>query len=159
MPYSEAAYLVTIVNGAGVPARFAIPLLADRYGAINLLIPSAFCLTVTAFAWLAASDRIGMYVWAAFYGLCSGGFQSLIPTGYASITKELNTLGTRLGMGFTVMSFAALTGPPLGGAIQSAPGGGYRAAQVWAAVSTLSCATMLATARMRKVGWELRKKC
>ncbi|KEY69827.1 hypothetical protein S7711_08610 [Stachybotrys chartarum IBT 7711] len=158
MPYTEAAYLVTIINGAGVPARFIIPMLADKYGPLNLLVPTGYGLSVIAFCWLAASDRVGLYAWTAFYGLLSGGFQSLMPTGVASITKRLDHLGTRLGMCFMVMSFAA-TGPPIGGAIQSAEGGGYRAAQIWAALSTVMCAVLLTLARIRKTGWALEEKC
>ena len=54
MPYTEAAYLVTIINGAGVPARVIIPMLADKYGPLNLLVPTGYGLSVIAFCWLAA---------------------------------------------------------------------------------------------------------
>ncbi|CAH0046662.1 unnamed protein product [Clonostachys solani] len=155
MPYSEAAYLVTIVNGVGVPARLVIPLLAGRYGPLNMMIIMGSCVTVMAFCWLATSDRVGMYVWAAIYGLFSGGFQSLIPTGLASITKSLDMVGTRLGMFFTVISFAALTGPPIGGAIQTAEHGGYRVAEIWAALATFLCTVFVAITRVRKVGWKI----
>lgn len=143
----------------GLPARVLTPLLADKVGPINIIAPAGLCIAIIAFCWMAVVSVPGYYAFAVFYGVASGAFQCLMPTGVASITKRLDKVGTRLGMCFSILSFAGLTGPPLGGALQSATGGGYTAAQAWAASSTLVCAALLFTARFLKTGWTVKVKC
>ncbi|KAH0553025.1 hypothetical protein GP486_006776 [Trichoglossum hirsutum] len=63
------------------------------------------------------------------YGLFSGVLVSLPPATIASITKNPNEYGTRIGMAFAVCAFGVLTGNPIGGALltsASASGGGGR---------------------------------
>jgi hypothetical protein len=55
-------------------------------------------------------------------------------------------IGTRLGMVFSLMGFAGLSGPPIGGAIQSAMGGRFLGSQIWAASSSMICACVLTVA-------------
>lgn len=137
-----------VINGAGIPARVIVGLLADRYGPLNTFIPTGICLTAVAFSWLAISGPTGLFIWTAFYGLFSAGFQSLIPSGVAAITKRMEVVGVRLGMCFTVMSFAALSGPPIGGAIQEAAGGDYGASQIWAGLADAASVALVTTARV-----------
>ncbi|CAG9990986.1 unnamed protein product [Clonostachys byssicola] len=146
--YTEATYLIMIINGTGIPARIIVGLLADRFGPFNTSIPTGLCLTAVAFSWLGISNRVGIFAWTAFYGLFSAGIQSLIPSGVASISERMDMIGARLGMCFTVMSFAALSGPPIGGAIQNTAGGSYGAAQVWAGLADASCALLIILARV-----------
>lgn len=62
-------------------------------------------------------------------------------------------------MGFTALSFAALTGPVIGGALQSADGGSYSKAIIFAGTVTLVAAGCAGIARVSKGGWKLRVKC
>ena len=63
-----------------------------------------------------------------------------------------------MGMVFTVVSFACLSGPPLGGALLEKRGGGYLYAQMFAA-SALSCGCLtLLAARLVKTGWQLKAR-
>lgn len=158
LPYSEATLLVTIVNGVGLPARVLTPLLADPIGPLNIIAPAGLCLAIIAYCWVAVDSVPGHYVFTVFYGVASGAFQCLMPTGVASITKRLDKVGTRLGMCFSILSFAGLTGPPLGGALQ-ATANSFKAPQAWAATSTLICAALLFTARFLKTGPKLKVKC
>ncbi|KAJ3541329.1 hypothetical protein NM208_g4667 [Fusarium decemcellulare] len=128
MTYSNASLLTTIINGTGLPARILVPILADRIGPLNTIAPAGLCVAVVAYSWLAIKDVTGIWVFAAFYGIASGAFQSLMPTGVASITKRLDSMGTRIGMCFSIVSFAGLTGPPIGGLIQSASDDDYTGA-------------------------------
>ncbi|KAH9904409.1 major facilitator superfamily domain-containing protein [Xylariomycetidae sp. FL2044] len=159
LSYSDASILVIILNGAGLPFRVIPPLFADRIGPINVLIPVSFTWVIVAFCWLAVKDVPGYYAFTVFYGIASGAFQCLIPTTVASITKHLNTVGTRLGMAFSIVSFASLTGPPIGGALQSARGGEFSGAQGWAAGVTLLAFLFFSAARVYRGGWKLSSRC
>lgn len=128
-------------------------------GQLNILFPTICCLVIVAYSWLAVSGVTGLYVFTCFYGLVSGAFQCLIPSTVASLTPEMSMVGTRLGMMFSTVSFAALTGPPIGGALQSAMGGRYTGASVWAATATLICAVLICASRVAKVGWKAGVKC
>ena len=142
-----------------MPFRVLPPLLADRIGPINVLIPVAFFWAIVTWCWFAVGSVPQYYVFTVFYGICAGAFQCLIPTTVASITDRLDMVGTRLGMAFAVVSFASLTGPPIGGALQGAMDGRFTGAQAWAAsVTTLSMA-MFGFARFYLSGWQLAKKC
>ncbi|KAK8077791.1 MFS-type transporter [Apiospora saccharicola] len=159
LDYSTASTLIIILNGAGLPFRVIPPLVADRIGPINVLIPVAFFWTIVTWCWFAVGSVPQYYVFTVFYGISAGAFQCLIPTTVASITDRLDMVGTRLGMAFAVVSFASLTGPPIGGALQGAMAGHFTGAQAWAAcVTTLSMA-MFGFARFHLSGWEVAKKC
>lgn len=60
---------------------------------------------------MAVDSATSFYVFTIFYGIINGAFQCLIPTCVARLTPDLNMVGTRLGMAFATVSFAALTGP------------------------------------------------
>ncbi|TKA82567.1 hypothetical protein B0A55_01196 [Friedmanniomyces simplex] len=115
-------------------------------------------MTITAYSWLAVASLPGLYAFTTVYGLVSAAFQCLIPSTVASLTPDLRMVGSRLGMAFSTLSFAALTGPPIGGALQSAMGGQYWGATVFAATSTAVCFGLMGAARVAKVGWGLRAK-
>lgn len=153
MPYTEAAILITIVNGVGMPFRILTPMLASRIGTLNTMSLTIICTSLTGFTWLAVTDRTGTYVFTTIYGIFCACAQCLMPTGMASITPRLDKVGTRLGMAFAVASFAGLTGPPLGGAMQAAGGDGFRAAQGWAASVTMVAGLLMAAARFTKTDW------
>jgi MFS family permease len=156
MSYANASYLIMLVNGAGLPARILLPIVADRIGPLNIIASCCVGFAIILSTWFGVSHVAGLYVFTTFLGMASGATQSLMPTTVASITKRLDTVGTRLGMCFSVCSFASLTGPPIGGALQSA--GDYTHAQIWAVVSAIAGAALLVSARIFKVGW-VKAKC
>lgn len=156
LPFSTSITITIILNGVGAPARVIPPFFADRYGQLNTLVPILTCLAIVSFTWLAVSTTPGLYTFTVFYGVASAAFQCLIPSTVASITTEMNQFGTRLGMAFGSLSFAALTGPSLGGALQQAMGGKFLGAQLWAAVCCAVCVGLVACARVKKVGWKVR---
>lgn len=159
MSYSDSAVLVILINGAGIPGRIIPPLLADRTGQLNITGPVVLAFAVCSFAWLAVSNAAGYYAFTSIYGLLGASFQCLISSTAASLTPDLNMVGTRLGMAFSIMSFGALTGPPIGGALQNADGGRFTGAQLWAAVYALIAGVLILGARICKVGWRLSAKC
>ncbi|KAI1453893.1 MFS general substrate transporter [Annulohypoxylon moriforme] len=159
LTYSAASIMVILINGAGIVFRVIPPIIADRIGPINVMFPVTFAWALVAFCWLGVDSVPGLYVFTCFYGICSGSFQCLTATAVASITKRLDTVGTRLGMAFSISSFASLTGPPIGGAIQAASGGKFTGAQAWAASMTFIGFLCFAFVRVNKAGWELKVRC
>ena len=156
MSFADSSILTTIINAVGLPTRVLIPFVADRIGPLNTIAPAGLCVAIVAYTWLAVHNETGVYLFSIFYGIASGAFQSLMPTGVASITKRLDTIGTRMGMCFSLISFAGLSGPPIGGSLQSKSLAG---AHVWAVLSSTLAAAFLVVARVLKVGWKVKTRC
>lgn len=83
----------------------------------------------------------------------------MFPVGLSSMTSDPSRQGTRLGMAFTIVSFATLTGQPIAGAIIKAQDGHYVGAQAFAGSCLIlgSCSFVIAKAiRAKKLeqGWK-----
>ncbi|KAI0429921.1 major facilitator superfamily domain-containing protein [Xylaria sp. FL1042] len=156
LPYSSASTLVVIINGVGLPVRILVPIVADRVGNFNVIIPVLLIWTIVSFTWLAVHNISGYYAFTVVYGIVAASFQCLFPSTVARITPRLDTLGTRLGMAFSVSAISSLTGPPIGGAIQTASGGGFRAPQIWAATVMLLAFLLLTSVRLHMGGLNLK---
>ncbi|KAK3314196.1 major facilitator superfamily domain-containing protein [Apodospora peruviana] len=148
--YEESLNLLLVMNGVGVIGRLVPNYFADRVGPINIFVPVALIGAVCVFSWMAVNSVAGLYVWACFYGMAAGGIQSLFPAGLTSLTTDFRKTGVRMGMVFTINSFATLTGPPIAGAIITACGGKYFGAQAFAASTLLVGAGFLGAARAVK---------
>lgn len=155
LSYVDSLNLLLLLNGIGVIGRLLPNHVADRVGSVNVFIPVAFAAGLIVLCWIAVHTASGLYVWAIFYGIAAGGIQSLFPAGLSSLTADPRKQGVRLGMVFTIVSLAVLTGPPIAGAIIAAEGGGYSGAQGFAgAVLLLGMLFMVAAkmARSRREG-------
>lgn len=148
--YQDSLNLLLVINGVGIPGRLVPNALADRFGPLTMLIPTLLIGGVAVFSWAAVDSLGGLYAWGAVYGLAAGGIQSLFPAGLASLTADPSKTGIRMGMVFSVCSFATLIGPPIAGAIITASRGRYIGAQVYAGSSLLVGMVMMAAARMVK---------
>ncbi|KAI1130135.1 MFS general substrate transporter [Nemania abortiva] len=155
LSYVDSLNLVLILNGIGILGRLLPNHFADRYGPLNMLGPAALLCGITIFAWMVVDTPAKLYVWASFYGIAAGGIQSLFPAGLSSLTTDPRKQGTRIGMVFTIVSFATLTGNPIAGAIIAADGGRYNGAQAFTGTSLLVGASLIFGARlvrMRRTG-------
>ncbi|KAK2610294.1 hypothetical protein N8I77_003740 [Diaporthe amygdali] len=132
LSYVDSLNLLLLLNGIGIIGRLVPNHLADRWGPINVFVPTAVIAGVCQLTWIAVTSPSGLYAWAVFFGIAAGGIQSLFPAGLSSLTTDLRKSGTRMGMVFTIVSFATLTGPPIAGAIISSCGGQYYGAQAFA---------------------------
>ncbi|KAM0194841.1 hypothetical protein ACHAPQ_002881 [Fusarium lateritium] len=155
--FSDSLNLVIIINGVGVIGRVLSNWLADYTGAINVFAPHALVASMMLYCWMAVSDKPGLYVWSVLYGIIAAAIQSLFPTGVSLLTEDLSKIGSRMGMAFTVASFATLTGPPIAGAIIDHEGG-YKGAQAFAGTAMLLSAGFLIAAKKRRMrrtgaGW------
>lgn len=163
MSYKDSANMIIIFNAVGVPARLFTGHAADRWtGPLNAIIPLLFLNGVLAFCWIGVKTVGGMYAETVFYGLSAGAFQCLFPTTITSLNSDLSKNGVRLGMAFSIFSFAGLTGPPIGGALLTTNGGGrggYMSALLGVGFATMVGTALLFVARIRKGGWNPSKKC
>jgi MFS family permease len=163
MSYIDSANLVIIFNAVGIPTRLLTGHAADRWtGPLNAIIPLIFLNGVLAFTWIGVTTVRGMYAETVFYGLAAGAFQCLFPTTITSLNSDMSKNGVRLGMAFSIFSFAGLTGPPIGGALLTTNGGGrggYMSALLGVGFATMLGTALLCAARGRKDGWKLTKKC
>lgn len=130
---------------------------ADHYsGPLNMLIPAAFGSSLLIYCWAAITSRGGLTAFAVVYGLCASAIQALFPATLSSLTTDLKRTGVKMGMVFSVVSFACLTGPPLAGALIQRDTGDYLYAQIFAGTSLLCGCLTLVAARIVKVGPKLK---
>lgn len=150
----KAFNMVIIMNAVGLPGRLIPNYLADkRIGPLNLMLPTCLTVGILLLTWMRVSTYAGLIVWACFYGFWVAGIQSLFPATLSSLTSDLSKAGTRMGMVFTIVSFACLTGSPIGGALVQMKGGSYWAAQIFSGLVLISGALMLTGSRVAKTGW------
>ncbi|KAK1673101.1 major facilitator superfamily transporter [Colletotrichum godetiae] len=150
LSYNDSLNLLLVLNGVGVPGRILPGYIADRVGSINTLIPMSLASGILMYCWVAVSSTAGLYVWTPFYGLAASAIQSLFPSALSQLTSDPRKQGTRMGMTFTIVSFAVLTGPPIAGAIIEAEGGRYVGAQVYAGSCLLAGMCFWVAAKMVK---------
>jgi len=147
-------------NGLGIVGRILPGFVASRWcGPLNTAIPTATLVAIILYCWIGVGDsRSGLYVFAAIYGFFASAIQSLFAVSLAALTDDLSKVGTRMGMVFSVVAFASLTGSPIAGALIQADGGTYLGAQIWAGTSMLLGAAALTVARLGRTGFVLRAK-
>lgn len=151
LSFEDSLNLLLVCNSFGIIGRLGPNYLADKVGILNMFIPVATIGAISVLAWMGVDSVTGMYIWAAVYGFTAGGTQSLFPAGLTSLTSDIRKTGVRMGMVFTLNSFATLTGPPIAGAIITASGGKYYGAQAFAGTAMLAGAGFLMASRVVKV--------
>ena len=158
MPYPDSLNLLLLLNVVGAPGRLIPAYLADRLGAITMLVPFAFAASLLVYCWAAVSTPPALWAWTALFGLAGGAIQGLFPAGLSLLTSDPRKQGTRIGMVFTLVSFSVLTGPPIDGALIRALDDHFLGAQMFAG----SClflgggfmvAARVAKTRGRENGW------
>ncbi|KAL8928611.1 MAG: hypothetical protein Q9208_001845 [Pyrenodesmia sp. 3 TL-2023] len=150
---AESINNLLIMNGVGLIGRLVPAYFADRYfGPLNTLIPFVFVSGLLIFCWAAVTSKSGLVGFSVVYGLFAAGIQSLFPATTSSLTTEIKKTGVRMGMIFSIVSFASLTGSPLAGALIQKRNGSYLYAQMFAgSVMFCGCLTLVA-ARLAKTG-------
>lgn len=142
--------LLLVMNGIGIPGRVVPAIIADRYsGALSIFIPTVFASGVLLYAWSGVISEPGIWAFAAVDGYFGAGVQSLFPASLASLTPpgEIANVGVSLGTVFTIISFAALSGPPIAGALIAKDGGSYLGAQIFGGTVMVLGAAFLGAAK------------
>lgn len=114
-----ASYIVAILNGASFFGRVIPGVLGDKLGRMNALCAAGVSTGILILCMQAITDNAGIIVFSAFFGFCSGAIVSGMSTVLAQIPKHPGNIGTYMGMGMAVVSYAALIGPPIDGAFVS----------------------------------------
>ncbi|KAJ7626267.1 MFS general substrate transporter [Mycena polygramma] len=149
---TSAFYSLTVLNIATILGRTLPNAIADRYGAINVLIPMTATAGALVFAMLGVSTTAGMFVFALVYGFFSGSFPSLLTAVLAGFSRSVHEIGTRIGVGMAVIGLALLIGNPITGALLTPP------KYTWWAAITFSGVVMLAGVMLLVVARQLAAK-
>ncbi|KAK3693041.1 putative monocarboxylate permease [Podospora appendiculata] len=112
-----AGYLLAILNGASFPGRVLPGVLADKFGRYNMLLAMSAASGVVTLCWTKCETNAGIVVFAVAFGFCSGAIVSGASVTLASCPKDPKNIGTYMGMGLFLSSFAALISPPINGAL------------------------------------------
>ncbi|KAJ3478291.1 hypothetical protein NLG97_g8619 [Lecanicillium saksenae] len=121
----------------------------------TIIIAVASAIFVLAI-WIPVKSTAGIVAFAALFGFSSGGFVSLAPTLIAQVS-DIRYIGSRVGTGFAVMAFGALTGSPIGGAIVSHEHGNYTGLQIFCGVTMAVGVCFFVAARHAQVGFKAAK--
>ncbi|KAH8688855.1 putative MFS monocarboxylate transporter [Talaromyces proteolyticus] len=150
---STSTNLLMIMSAVGTVARIVPGLISDHYtGPLNLLIPFSFATAITAYGWSGVRNIPGVFAFSVIYGIASAGVQGIFPVALSSLTTDLKKIGVRMGMVLTIVSFAALTGSPIAGALVQADQGGYLYMQMFMGSSMLLGTVLLVVARIARFG-------
>lgn len=121
-----ASYLIAILNGASTFGRIIPGILADKLGRLNMLATAALGSGIIILSWSTVETTAGLIVYAVFFGFCSGAIISGSSVAFAICSDDPRDIGTYMGMGMGLGSFAALIGPPVNGALLTKYGGFFQ---------------------------------
>lgn len=147
-----AFYLVSIIQASSVVGRILPSILADRWGPINIVIPSMLGAGILCGAWIGIRDEGGLIVMSILYGICFGLVLSLAPVCVLSILGgDLSQFGTHLGLTMLLASPGVLIGNPISAAIYTSTGH-FSGLQGFATVMLLMAGLMMLLSRTLAVG-------
>ncbi|OJJ49156.1 hypothetical protein ASPZODRAFT_59824 [Penicilliopsis zonata CBS 506.65] len=154
-----ASYLIPILNASSVFGRTIPGWLADRFGRYNVMtIFTGFSAIIVLALWMPSRSNAPVIVFTALYGFSSGAFISLGPALIAQIS-DIRKMGVRNGTFFAIISIAALTGSPIGGAlVPDVLTDSYDKLQIFCGVTMLAGTVFFAVARVLVGGPQLLKK-
>jgi MFS family permease len=105
--------------------------------------------------WLPGKGNAPIIAFAALYGFTSGAFVSLAPALIAQISN-IREIGVRNGSLFAVVSIAALTGSPIGGALVTRDNGGFTYLQIFCGVAMVVGCVLFLLARAQQAGLRMK---
>ncbi|KAI9751560.1 MAG: hypothetical protein M4579_006015 [Chaenotheca gracillima] len=111
-----AFYILSILNAATTVCRLLPNWLADKYGALNLLIPCCFSTALCLYSWKATDSLGGLIGMSMGWSIATGGLVSLAPLAIANLRSDTSESGRRIGLGYTIASIGGLVGNPIAGA-------------------------------------------
>lgn len=155
MGQSMSFYLLTILNAASTFGRLFPNILADKLGPLNVIIPGAFSTGILQFALINTTSPAAVIVIIALYGFFSGTLVSLPATIYVHLAGPQNRgkIGTRMGMGFAVVSIGMLIGTPITGQILDAAG--FKYVWLFGGLFSILGSCFLLLSRMTQAKWKL----
>ncbi|KAH8813395.1 MFS general substrate transporter [Flagelloscypha sp. PMI_526] len=121
VPSDFSFYLVSIANAGSALGRFTAGYFVDKTGVVNITAPASILTAILTYTWPLIHSRSGLIGLAIPYGFSSGMVVStfILPI-YAM--GEIEDVGRRTGMAFSIAALGALAGPPISGAINHRTG-------------------------------------
>jgi MFS family permease len=157
---SLAFYNAAVFNAASTLGRILPNALSDRIGVFNTIAPLSLLLGATLFCLLAVRNAAGVVVMAVVTGFTSGVVIALPPVCFRLLTANKAMIGTRVGQGFAMISFALLLAGPSAGAILGSAGQrNWTGLWVYAAATVCAGAVVLFCLRFMRSGLALTVKC
>ncbi|KAK5121323.1 hypothetical protein LTR85_005489 [Meristemomyces frigidus] len=167
MSHTFSYQIIAIFNAGSCLGRWAPGYLADKFGRYNTMVVTIFfCMSSSLGLWLPATvlstqpdanstTIMGLTIgYAILMGFASGSNISLTPVcvGMLCDTEEY---GRYYATCYTIVSFGALTGVPIAGAVISASGGAYWGVATWTGLCYVCAGAAFTAVRVLKVGWKL----
>jgi len=146
-----AFYSLSLLNGASVFGRVIPGIFAPKFGVFNLIIFATAGTAVVIFCMEAVKDAAGVGVFAVFYGFFSGAVIGLATPMLASLSRNVNEIGARLGIDFLFIGFIGLVATPIAGALLTQEYHWIRAI-LFTGITMLVAVVSLAIARFYVVG-------
>ncbi|KDR74727.1 hypothetical protein GALMADRAFT_70210 [Galerina marginata CBS 339.88] len=149
-------YLIAIANGSSLIGRISSGILADKYGAVNTLIPFTLIGGVMTYAWPYATTIASLVVVSILYGSATGAFVSLLPSAPARL-GGMSSAGQRFVQSqiflCTHCQLLCPGGPPLAGAIRTKSGSFQDVGLYAGSVILLGCILLILTKRLALGKW------
>jgi MFS family permease len=156
---SMAFYLVPIFNAASCFGRTIPNAISDKTGPFNLIAPGATIVGVLILCLMAVQSEAAIIIIAILSGFFSGVFIGLPPICFVALTQDKKKIGTRIGMGYGIMSFGVLAGGPGGGSILGTVDPlNWHGLWIFGGVSTCVSGLLYVGLRLSKTGFKLRVK-
>ncbi|KAF2168688.1 hypothetical protein M409DRAFT_65553 [Zasmidium cellare ATCC 36951] len=139
-----AFYLIAIMNAGSFAGRI-LPAFVAQTRAIGpawTLVMGSLGLGVLVLCWLAINNVVGVTVWAVIVGFMSGIVVS-IPNVVVARLSAFTQVGSRSGMLWTIVAFAALVGAPIAGVLVDSDTNSYKWGQVFSGLCICAGAAVL----------------
>jgi len=154
-----AFYLVPIFNAASCFGRTLPNALSDKTGPFNLIAPGALIIGILILCMIAVASEAAIIVVAVLTGFFSGVFIAMPPVCFVALTKDKTKIGTRIEMGFGMISFGTLIGGPGGGAILGKPDPlNWHGLWIFGGGTALASGVLYSGLRVRRSGLKLNVK-
>lgn len=92
------------------------------------------------------------------YGNFAAGIQGLFPATLSSLTANLKKMGVRIGMVFSIVGVACLTGSQLAGVLIQRKQGDYLYAQIFGGSVVICSSLLLVAARVVQTGFKFKQR-
>ncbi|GAA5998611.1 uncharacterized protein JCM10292_002823 [Rhodotorula paludigena] len=140
-------YALAILNAAACVARLTVGLLADRFGNLTVGLGVTTLIGGMIFAMLGATSTGGAVAFCIVYGAASGAWVTIMAPSLISLANSVREFGTRGGLGMLFVSFSALIGTPIAGAIlRATPSSDGKPSNYTGVCAFGGCSVLLGTA-------------
>jgi MFS family permease len=145
-------YLLSIITTGSVFGRIFPNLFANQVGPFNIISLCTVVCGALMFSLVNLTSLAGMVVVSLLYGFFSGAFVSLPPTCFVHLSPDRSLIGTRMGMGYAVMTIGNLIGTPVAGAILQSKG--FNSMWIFGAIMSIAGGLTMMVSRNIQGRWK-----